>query len=151
MFDWFANHLWAFWILAAILLAIIEILSLDFFFLMLSLAALGTSASTLFTESLNIQVFIFAVLSIVLLLAARPKLIRRLNKNTPNIATNTAGLIGQEVKILEQVTSHSGLVELAGDTWTARSVDKNKSFSPSQNAYVLKIKGATAYIGEHNS
>ncbi|MFW0110442.1 NfeD family protein [Rothia sp. P13129] len=118
---------------------------------MLALAALGTSASTLFTESFNIQVFIFAVLSIVLLLAARPKLIHRLNKNTPNISTNTAGLIGQEVKILEKVTSDSGLIELAGDTWTARSADKNRSFSPTQNAYVLNIKGATAYIGDHKA
>ena len=94
MIQWFADNLWAFWLTAAILLAIIEILMLDFIFLMMALAALTASGATLATDSFTGQVLIFAAVSIGLLLGLRPPLIRKFHQSSPNLAMNSDGLVG---------------------------------------------------------
>lgn len=146
MITWFAENLWALWLIVAILLAIIEIFSLDFFFLMMALAALTTLASAPLTDSITVQVIIFAAVSILLLLMLRPPLIRKLHQSSPNIAMNADGLVGKTALVTESVSAQSGLATIAGDTWTVRPEDHQAIIPAGTEARVTRIDGATAYI-----
>lgn len=146
MIQWFADNLWALWLVVAILLAIVEIFSLDFIFLMMALAALTALASTPFTDSITVQVVIFAAVSIMLLLMLRPPLIRKLHQSSPNLAMNSDGLVGQSALVTESVSAHSGLAQIAGDIWTTRPEDGQTIIPAGTEARVSRIDGATAYI-----
>lgn len=146
MIDWLAQNLWAFWLTIAILLAIIEILMLDFIFLMMALAALSATLSTTFLDSFVGQVVLFAVVSIALLLGLRPPLIKRFHQSSPNIAMNSDGLLGQEALITQTVTNQAGLARIAGDIWTARPEDSQLVLPEGTRATVVAIRGATAYL-----
>ena len=79
--DWLFDSPWTFWLILALLFAIIEMLSLDLFFLMLSLSALITSAISPFIEHFFARGIVFAVLCIFFVLILRPPLLKRLNRS----------------------------------------------------------------------
>lgn len=146
MFEWFADNLWAMWLAVAIVLCIIEILMLDFIFLMMAVAALATAGSTLFTDSIVAQVLIFAAVSIALLLGLRPPLIKKFHQSSPDTPMNSAGLVGRPALVTQTVTSTTGLATIAGDTWTARPENPQAVIPEGSDATVSAIKGATAYL-----
>ena len=86
--DWLFDSPWTFWLILALLFAIIEMLSLDLFFLMLSLSALITSAISPFIEHFFARGIVFAVLCILFVLILRPPLLKRLNRSAGNTVTN---------------------------------------------------------------
>lgn len=141
---WLWSTPWALWLTAAILLALIEVLSLDLTFLMLSIAALVTSATSFINETFLGQCIVFSVVGVALVFFIRPELRARLNKNTPENLTNVHALIGQEAEVLQSVTDHCGLVRLEGDTWTART--NLPKIPVGARVRVLKIDGATAIV-----
>lgn len=147
MLIWFAHNLWAVWLIAALLLAVIEMLSLDFICLMLATAALAALATSPLTDSFILQVVVFAVVSILLLLLVRPRLVQKLHKNTPDSLTNSSALIGKTAVVQELVSVDTGLVFLDGDTWTARSETPPNVFEQGAKVRVMRIDGATAYVG----
>ena len=53
-------------------------------------------------------------------------------------------LVGSEVRVTQDVTSETGLVVLAGDTWTARTA--SGTLVAGSHARVRAIEGATAII-----
>ena len=75
--DWLFDNPWTFWLILALLFAIIEMLSLDLFFLMLSLSALITSAISPFIEHFFARGIVFAVLCILFVLILRPPLLMK--------------------------------------------------------------------------
>lgn len=146
MIEWFAEHLWALWLLTAILLAIIEILILDFVFIMMAISALAVAGVSVFLDSFVGQVILFAVFSITLLLGLRPPLIKRFHQSSPDTPMNTAGLVGSEALITQTVTADSGLAIIAGDTWTVRPTSADMILPEGSKATVTEIRGATAYL-----
>lgn len=146
MIEWFAEHLWAFWLLVAILLAIVEILMLDFVFLMMAISALTAAGVSPFLDSFVGQVVLFAVVSVALLLGLRPPLIRKFHQSSPDTPMNTAGLVGTEALVTQTVTADSGLAMISGDIWTARPASAEKILPEGSKATVTEIRGATAYL-----
>lgn len=151
MFDWFFDNPWALWLALAIILGILEILMLDFIFLMMALAALITAGSSFALDSLFGQAVLFAVVCLILLLALRPPLIRKFHQSSPDIAMNSQGLIGSQATVTEEVSQNTGLASIAGDIWTSRTQDPTISLPAGSKAKVLAIKGATAYLGPVDS
>src|SRR3954449_4348008 len=74
------------WLAIALVLAAIEMATLDFFFLMLAVAALGASISGFLGGSVVVQVVVFVLVSVAGLVLLRPILIRHL-RNTPDTLT----------------------------------------------------------------
>lgn len=146
MIQWFAEHLWAFWLMAAIILALIEILMLDFVFLMMACAALSTAGAATVLDSFVGQVLIFAAISLALLLGLRPPLIRKFHQSSPNIPMNSDGLVGTEALITQTVTADTGLSRIAGDIWTTRPEQSQAVLPEGTRATVVAIRGATAYV-----
>lgn len=136
------NALW--WLAAAVVFGIIEVVTVDLVFLMFALGALSASAVSLLHPGLPIEVGVFAIASCLLLLLLRPWLKTHLRRSTPGIATNAQGLVGKHAEVVETVTSADGRVRLDGEIWSARTV--GSIIAPGGRVVVEKIEGATAIV-----
>ena len=142
--DWLFETPWTLWVALALVFAVIEMLSLDLFFLMLAISAGITAAISPFVDNMLIRTVIFVVICLILVLGLRPPLLKKLNKSATGSVTNAEALVGAEVRVTQDVTSETGLVVLAGDTWTARTA--SGTLPAGSHARVRAIEGATAIV-----
>jgi membrane protein implicated in regulation of membrane protease activity len=137
---------WVWWIVAAGVLAVAEILTGGTLVLLMIAggAAAGGLASALGAPPAA-SVGIFALVSVALLGVVRP--IARRHMRTPRaVRTGVAALVGTEAVVLEAVDGKDGRIKLAGEVWSARAYDGESAFTVGQTVQVLEIDGATALI-----
>jgi membrane protein implicated in regulation of membrane protease activity len=132
------------WLIGGIVLVAAEILSGDFFLLMLGIGALaGALGEVLFGNTL-ISLVIFALSSIGLVTFARPWLKARFHG--PIVPDNVQALIGGRATVLSTVDEHGGQVKLNGEVWSARAFDDKQVIEPGTSVTVMEIAGATAIV-----
>lgn len=136
------HALW--WLIAAVVLGIIEIGTVDFVFLMLAGGALGAGGAAALGAGTALQVGVFALVAILLLVLARPAMKRRFLDSTPEVVTNVHALIGREARVLEAVDAHDGRIRLDGELWSARS--RGPLLAVGARVLVEEIDGATAIV-----
>jgi len=138
---------WIAWIALIAIFLVIEMLTLDFTFLMLGVGSLAGLIADLFGAELWLQVLIAALAAVLLIFLVRPPLLHRLRRGEDPTPSNVAALIGMPGLVLSTVTRLGGLVKLDnGETWTARTTDDAASFPPDTHVRVARIEGATAYV-----
>lgn len=136
---------WIGWIVLIALFLVIEMLSLDFTFLMLSVGGLAGLIADLLGAPLWLQVVIAAVVGALLIFTLRPSLLKRLHRGEDTTPTNVAALLGLPGYVLATVSRSGGQVKLTnGDIWTARS--EIGDLDPGTPVRVTRIDGATAYV-----
>ena len=149
------DYLWILWLVFILVAITIELLSLEFTFLMISIGSLGGLAANLLGLDWWLQIVVAGGLSVLLLLTIRPFLLRALRKGGDPALSNIAALIGMTGRVMSTVTETGGLVKLAnGETWTARLLpahpDNGAGFSsgvePGQPVTVHLIEGSTAVV-----
>lgn len=144
--EWLLDNGWLLWLVLFLGLAAVETLTLDLFFIMLSVGALAALVATFAGAGLVLQIVVFAVVSLLMILVVRPVAVRHLKKGPADHLDNVDRLIGAAAVALEPVTAHSGTVKIGGDTWTARSVD-GVALPAGTRLAVARIDGATAVVG----
>ena len=138
---------WVWWMVAAGVFAVGEILTLGFFLGPVALAAVGAALVALAGGGLALQVAVFAALALASLAVLRP--IARRHLRTPaSLRTGTAALVGARAVVLERVDGDGGQVKIAGEIWSARAFDDDEVMEPGTRVEVLKIEGATALVAE---
>jgi membrane protein implicated in regulation of membrane protease activity len=142
---------WVWWLVAAVALGVLEILTLDLVLLMFAVGAFAAIIANLAGGSITVQVLAFAITSTVMLVVLRPFLLRNLRRRTPVVETNAAAHVGRPAVVLSEVTARSGLVKLAGEEWTARSAAAEATYAVGTDVSVVGIDGATALIGPPRS
>jgi membrane protein implicated in regulation of membrane protease activity len=138
---------WLWWVGAAVLFALIEVLSLTLVLVMFAGGALAAAGVALLGGSLPIQVGVFVVVSVLLLAALRPWLLRHLRRRTPLVETNAAAQVGRTATVVAPVTDHDGRVKLSGEVWSARTEDDGHMLPIGAEVQVIRIDGATAVVG----
>ncbi len=137
---------WIGWLVLMLIFLVIEMLTLDLTFLMLSIGGLAGLGADLLGAPLWLQVIAAAAVAAILLLALRPALLRRLHRGSDTSPSNVDALLGLDGRVLATVSSVTGQVKLAnGDVWTARS-DGRDEIEPGTPVRVARIDGATAYV-----
>ncbi len=144
--EWLRDTQWLWWTGAALILGLIEIASLDLVFTMLAAAALVAAVVAFFGASFPVQVIAFVIAAVLLLIALRPLLLRRLKLTGPAPTTNADANVGQRAEVLITVTDRAGMVKLRGEEWTARTADPHQELAPGQMVDVIRIEGATAVV-----
>ena len=137
---------WIGWLVLIAVFLVIEMLSLDFTFLMLSFG----SAVGLITDLVGLpvwaQVIVAAAAAALFILFLRPPLLRRLRRGEDPTKSNVDALLDLRGIALDDITQVSGQVKLSnGDTWTARSASAVPIPQGSPVA-VSAINGATAIV-----
>lgn len=133
-----------FWLIGGIALIAAEILSGDFFLLMVGVGALAGAGSEWIFGNTLVSCAVFALVSIGLVTFARPWLKRRMHGEL--VHTNADALIGRKAVTVSEVNSQGGQVRLDGDVWSARAFDGKQAIAPGSQVTVVEIAGATAVV-----
>lgn len=144
--DQFEIH-WVWWVIVAVALGVLEILTLDLVLLMFATGALAALVASALGGDIVVQVLTFAVTSTVMLVFLRPYLLRNLRRRTPLVETNAAANVGRTALTLSEVTDRGGLVKLAGEQWSARTDVAGLVLPDDTTVRVVRIDGATAVVG----
>lgn len=137
---------WIGWLVLILVFLVIEMLTLDFTFLMLSVGGLAGLGSDLLGAPIWLQVIVAAVVAAGLVAFLRPPLLKRLRKGEDPALSNVAALVGLQGQVISTVSPLGGQVKLAnGDIWTARTPDRG-TLEPGTIILVSRIDGATAFV-----
>lgn len=137
---------WVIWLLVSVGLVIAELFSLDLVLIMFAAGALAAAGAAGVGAPLFAQALVFAIVSVLALVLARPMAQRKLQPEAHHTRTGIEALKGSSAVVLEQVDEHSGLVKIGGEQWTARVFDATQVLEPGQKVQVIDIKGATALV-----
>jgi membrane protein implicated in regulation of membrane protease activity len=139
---------WVAWSIAAVLLAVGEILTPGLFFLgPVALAAVAGALSSLLGAPLWLQLIVFVAGSFASLGLLRP--IARRHLRMPHaIRTGTAALVGAPAVVLQRVDAQGGRVRIGGEEWSARAYVPDQVLEPGVKVEVAEIQGATALVYE---
>lgn len=113
---------WWIWLIAALVLGFIEVLTITFILLWIAIAAFVTALFAPFLHNFGVQVLLFALVSVILLYLTRG--ISREWRSKRRYPDRRETLIGQSGVVVRK-TEPGGyaLVRIQGDVWTARSTD----------------------------
>ena len=124
---------WVLWLIAAVVLAVAEVLNTSFYLFPFSIGAGGAALVALAGAGTPIAVVVFVLLTA-----------------PPALRTGVAALVGREAVVLERIANDEGVgcVRLDGEVWTARSYDEDAVIEPGTRVHVMEIRGATALVAE---
>ena len=134
------------WLIVGLVLIAAEVLSGDFVLLMLGGGALAAAGVSFFIGGPVVGAIAFALVSVLLVLAARPALKRRLNRGIDNTVMHHKALVGTTAVVVARVDGQDGRVKIGGELWSARSCDGVEVIEPGAKVTVLDISGATALV-----
>jgi membrane protein implicated in regulation of membrane protease activity len=139
---------WVGWAIAAVLLAVGEVLTPGLFFLgPVALAAVVAMIVAMLGGAVWLQLILFAAASLASLTVLRP--IARAHLTMPRaIRTGAAALEGAHAIVLQRVDGQGGLVKIGGEEWSARAYMPDTAYEPGTQVEVMKIEGATALVYE---
>ncbi|MEV4440890.1 NfeD family protein [Streptomyces sp. NPDC049577] len=136
---------WAWWLVAAVGLGIPLVVTAMPEFGMFAMGAVAAAVTSALGGGTVAQVIVFAVVSVALIAVVRP-LANRQRRGRPGIATGIDALKGRQAVVLERVDGSGGRIKLAGEIWSARSLDAERAFEVGQHVDVVEIDGATAVV-----
>ena len=136
------------WLIAAVLLAIGELLTPGLFFLgPVALAAVGAAITAGIGGGIVLQLIVFIAVSLASLAFLRP--IARRHLHMPALTrTGTAALVGTKAVVIQRVDANGGLVRIGGEEWSARAFFEEQRLEPGARVEVAKIEGATSLVFE---
>lgn len=138
--------MWSYaWLVAAVLLGVVEFLTLTLSFGLLAGAALVAAVVAGLGAPVAVQLLAFAVTGGIALVAVRPIAKRHLAL-PPVSREGSDALVGQSALVTREVSATGGLVHLSGEDWSARSYDQDLVIPPGVRVDVFQIDGATALV-----
>jgi membrane protein implicated in regulation of membrane protease activity len=137
---------WVWWLVGAAALGIPLVVTAMPEFGMLAVGALAAAVVAGLGGGAILQVIAFAVVSVALIGVVRP-IATRHRSTRPQLVTGVDALKGRQAVVLERVDgSGAGRIKLAGEIWSARSLDTDRAYEPGQEVDVVNIEGATAIV-----
>lgn len=143
--EWIDQNAGLMWLAVAVVLAVAELLSLDFVLIMLAVGAFVAAATAGMGAPPWAAVLVFMGVSIALLALARPPLVNRLHRG-PTLTTGFQNLIGHKALVLAAVDERHGRVQIGLEEWSARTDDEG-TIAVGETVRVIQIDGATAVVG----
>ncbi|MFF1679922.1 NfeD family protein [Streptomyces sp. NPDC058256] len=137
---------WVWWLIAAAGLGIPLVVTAMPEFGMFAVGAVAGSVTAGLGGGVVLQVVVFSAVSVALLAVVRP-IAARHRAQQPQLATGIEALKGRQAVVLERVDgSGDGRIKLAGEIWSARSLDSGQAYEVGQEVDVVDIDGATAIV-----
>src|SRR5918911_5609099 len=87
---------WLLWLALALAAGTAEVLSTNLIFLMVAGGGLAAAVVAAVGLGISVQAVVFAVITALLLVAARPPLLAYVQRSLPATAMNAAALVGQD-------------------------------------------------------
>lgn len=115
---------WHIWVIVALLFIIVEIFTVGFAVICLSIGCFGAAVAAAAGLSLEMQFLLFAVVSLLSLVSVRPLLKRLLFNRGEKVLTNADAIIGRRGVVCVDIASGGeGRVMVDGVDWKAQGID----------------------------
>jgi len=138
--------LWLFWLLAGLVLAILEILTPGFVLACFSFGCFVAAIVAALDFSLSWQISFFAATTFILFISARHVFGKLFGARKTPALTNVDRLIGQIAITLEEVDNQRGQVKVEGEAWSARSGSGEK-LPEGIKVRILRMEGNKLVVG----
>lgn len=140
------NDMFWFWLTAAVIMAVIEVITPALVTIWLMFGALAAMVVSVFVQSFAVQLAVFVSVSAVLLIFARP-LAKRLFRKTKTVYTNADRIIGREGVVTEEISNleNKGQITVLGQVWPAKSQDGSE-IQKGSAVTVTSIHAANAIV-----
>jgi membrane protein implicated in regulation of membrane protease activity len=137
-----------FWLLATIVLAVIEIITLGLSTIWFAIGAFAAFLLAVCGASIPLQIVVFILVSIVSLLLVRPLSMKYLNSKISK--TNIDAIVGRKVKVTTAIdnTSEAGTVMMDGTTWNARSVNDDENIEVGETVVIQRVEGNKLFVNK---
>lgn len=137
---------WLFWFVAAMILLGAELLvQFTLYFGPVAIAALGACIVAALDGSIELQVAVFAITSILSIVFVRPVARRHLIVDD-NVKTGAELLVGKRAIVITDVTFDTGTVKIDGQDWSARIDDEDGVVPAGTRVTVREFRGVHAII-----
>ncbi|MGV9422262.1 NfeD family protein [Streptomyces sp. NPDC003674] len=136
---------WVWWLVGAAALGIPLVVTAMPEFGMFAVGAVAAAVVAGLGFGVVIQVLAFVAVSVALIAVVRP-IAARHGRQRPQLATGVDALKGKQAVVMERVDGSGGRVKLAGEIWSARSLDTGRAYDVGQEVDVVDIEGATAIV-----
>jgi membrane protein implicated in regulation of membrane protease activity len=147
--DTITSFAWIVWLALILIFIIVEMLTLEFTFLMIAVGSLVGLLSGLLGAPWWLQLLIAAIVAVLLLFTIRPPLLRLLRRGGDPARSNVDALLGTRGHVVQTITKTDGQARLDnGETWTARTAPgvDHRDLAPGEEILVVSIDGATAMV-----
>ncbi|WP_300079894.1 NfeD family protein [Propioniciclava sp.] len=145
MWEWVQDNFWVIWLMAAGVLAVSEMLTLDLTLLMLAGGALAGGLTALaFPGLVWLHLLVAVVVAVALLGLLRPELLKRLHQG-PGYRSSIDKMVGSTGRSLREITASDGEAKINGEVWSARSYD-GEPIAAGVEVEVFEIDGVTAVV-----
>ncbi|THV30953.1 NfeD family protein [Glycomyces paridis] len=137
------------WIIAAVILGVAELFTGTLVLAMVAGGAALAGIAAALGAPFWLQAVLFGVGSIASIFGLRPFLKEALESDRGGEKLRPYGakaMEGAPARVLETVDLTGGLVEIAGDNWTAYPLEPDQVLEPGDSVTVVEIKGATVIV-----
>lgn len=138
------------WLVLIIIFIVGELATIGLTSIWFALGAIVALISSFFGASFALQIVLFVAVSLIALAATRPLANKFINHKVQS--TNAQSLIGQEIRIREQVSNidETGMAVVQGQEWTVRSADDSVTIAPGELARIKSISGVKLIVEKIN-
>jgi membrane protein implicated in regulation of membrane protease activity len=136
---------WVWWLVGAAALGIPLVVTAMPEFGMFAVGAVAAAIAASLGGGAVVQVLAFAIVSVALIAVVRP-IAAKHRSQRPQLVTGVDALKGRQAVVLERVDGAGGRIKLAGEVWSARSLDTGRAYEVGQEVDVVEIEGATAIV-----
>ena len=134
MQDWFL------WLIAGILLAILEIVTPGFVLACFSFGCFAAAIAATLDFNVTVQIAAFTVMTFVIFVSARPLFIKLLGNHRREVKTNIERVVGMVGVVVEEVSNLKGWVKVEGEIWGSRSAS-GQTLPAGTTVRVLRVEG----------
>ncbi|MCH5280854.1 MAG: NfeD family protein [Lachnospiraceae bacterium] len=137
-----------FWLAAIVILLIMEIISLGLTTIWFAGGALVAFILAVFNVPVLIQVFVFLVVSLLLLIFTRPIAVKYFNKDRAR--TNVESMIGKQAIVLSEIDNiqGTGRVTVSGQEWSAKTMADDIKLPVGAVVIIKDVKGVKLIVEE---
>jgi membrane protein implicated in regulation of membrane protease activity len=144
LFDFGYIQMHWIWVALVIIFSIIEAITLGLATIWFAISAFVMVFLSFLKIPLEVQIFIFLLISGVLLFFTRPIAVKKLK--TGKVKTNVDSLVGMHALVTKKISEFErGEVKLNGQFWTARSEDSSE-IDEGTKCEVVRIEGVQAIV-----
>lgn len=135
-----------FWLVLAIVMAVIELATMGLVTIWFTIGAVFALLLSLFGTPLWAQILVFVVVSALVLVLVRPIAAKYVNNRT--VKTNIDALIGRKLVAKEDIDNlkGTGKVDMDGTTWRAVSTMDNIVIRKDELVRIVKVSGAKVIV-----
>lgn len=137
--------MWQFWLIAAGVFFVGEIITVGFLIFWLGIAALLTMIVSFFTSNLIIQTAVFVMSSAILIFATKP-LVNKISKKE-TVPTNVFSIIGKSAIVIKDINciDGTGQIKVNGEVWSAEGLN-GIDIKEGSKVEIIEIKGVKAIV-----